>query len=63
MDPSPFVRTSFWTMSLGLTTTWIGSMGVDQMCVQRFLAVPDLKSARRYKIIAILILIFKILKI
>lgn len=47
MDPSPFVRTSFWTVSLGLTVSWISSMGVGQKDLQRFLSLPDLKAARK----------------
>lgn len=47
MDPSPFVRSSFWTVSIGLTTLWISNLGVNPTCIQRFLAVPDIKFARK----------------
>lgn len=47
MEPSPFVRSSFWTVSVGLTTLWISNLGVSQTCIQRFLAVPDIKFARK----------------
>lgn len=47
MDPSPLVRTSFWTVLFGLTTTWVSNLGVNQGCVQRFLAVPNIKLAKR----------------
>lgn len=47
MDPSPFVRSSFWTVSIGLTTLWISNLGVNQTCIQRFLAVPDIRFARK----------------
>lgn len=47
MDPNPFVRTSFWTVSVGLTTLWVSNLGVSQTCIQRFLAVPDIKFARK----------------
>jgi solute carrier family 5 (sodium-coupled monocarboxylate transporter), member 8/12 len=47
MDPSPFVRSSFWTVSVGLTTLWISNLGVSQTCIQRFLAVPDIKFAKK----------------
>lgn len=47
MNPSPFVRSSFWTVSVGLTTLWISNLGVNQTCIQRFLAVPDIKFARK----------------
>uniref|UniRef100_A0A182NTY1 Sodium/solute symporter n=1 Tax=Anopheles dirus TaxID=7168 RepID=A0A182NTY1_9DIPT len=51
MDPDPFVRTSFWTVCLGLTTLWVSGLAVNQGCVQRFLAVPDLKVAKNSLII------------
>ncbi|XP_055316602.1 sodium-coupled monocarboxylate transporter 1-like [Sitodiplosis mosellana] len=47
MDPSPFVRTSFWTILLSLTVNWMSNSGVGQTTVQRFLSVPDLHAARR----------------
>lgn len=47
MDPSPFVRSSFWSVSLGLTTLWISNLGVSPTCIQRFLAVPDINFARK----------------
>jgi solute carrier family 5 (sodium-coupled monocarboxylate transporter), member 8/12 len=58
MDPSPFVRTSFWTVSLGLTSLWISNLGVSQTCIQRFLAVPDIKFARKSVWIFVFGLIF-----
>jgi Na+/proline symporter len=47
MDPSPFVRTSFWTVSIGLTALWVSHLGVSPTCIQRFLAVPNIKFARK----------------
>lgn len=58
MEPSPFVRTSFWTVSLGLTSLWISNLGVSQTCIQRFLAVPDIKFARKSVWIFVFGLIF-----
>lgn len=58
MDPSPFVRTSFWTVSLGLSVVWISNLGVNQGCIQRFLAVPDIKFAKKSVIIFAFGLIF-----
>ncbi|XP_015518489.2 sodium-coupled monocarboxylate transporter 2-like [Neodiprion pinetum] len=46
MNPSPFVRTSFWGVSIGLTTTWISCIGISQNSLQRFLSVPSLSDAR-----------------
>lgn len=48
MDPDPLIRTSFWTITLGLTTIWLSNLGVSQGCVQKFLAVPNLHEARKY---------------
>ncbi|XP_049537294.1 sodium-coupled monocarboxylate transporter 1-like [Anopheles darlingi] len=58
MDPNPFVRTSFWTVCFGLTTLWVSNLAVSQGCVQRFLAVPDLKVAKNSLIIFTAGLIF-----
>ncbi|XP_046738917.1 sodium-coupled monocarboxylate transporter 1-like [Diprion similis] len=46
MNPSPFVRTSFWGISIGMTTTWISGIGISQNSLQRFLSVPSLSDAR-----------------
>lgn len=58
MNPSPFAGSSFWTVSLGLTTLWISNLGVSQTCIQRFLAVPDINFARKSVLIFVLGLIF-----
>ncbi|CRK98115.1 CLUMA_CG011483, isoform A [Clunio marinus] len=58
MDPNPFVRSSFWTVSIGLTTLWISNLGVSQTCIQRFLAVPDIKFAKKSVWIFVFGLIF-----
>lgn len=47
MNPSPFVRVSFFSYTIGMTTTWIAKNGISQCCVQRFLAVPDIKTAKK----------------
>lgn len=47
MNPSPFVRISFWTYTVGMTTTWIAKNGISQCCVQRFLAVPNINFAKK----------------
>lgn len=52
------LRTSFWTVSLGLTTMWISNLGVSQGCIQRFLAVPDFNVAKNSVIIFTIGLIF-----
>ncbi|XP_055594574.1 sodium-coupled monocarboxylate transporter 1-like [Uranotaenia lowii] len=47
MDPDPSLRSSFWLVSIGLTSMWISMIGVTPECVQRFLTVPDLSSAKK----------------
>lgn len=40
MDPSPFARNTFWGMTIGMTTIWLGHLGIHPGTVQRFLSVP-----------------------
>ncbi|XP_020293871.1 sodium-coupled monocarboxylate transporter 1-like isoform X2 [Pseudomyrmex gracilis] len=47
MDPSPFARNSFWGMSIGMVMTWLASLGINQVSMQRFLAVPTIKEAQK----------------
>lgn len=47
MNPSPFIRNSFWGMSVGMTMTWLASLGINQVSIQRFLAVPTIKEAHK----------------
>lgn len=49
MDPSPFARTTFWKISMGLMINFMANCGVGQSTVQRFLSVPDLQAGRRFK--------------
>ncbi|XP_055596641.1 sodium-coupled monocarboxylate transporter 1-like [Uranotaenia lowii] len=46
-DPDPTLRSSFWQVSIGLTAMWISNVGVTPECVQRFLTVPDMSSAKK----------------
>lgn len=45
LDPNPFLRTSFWMVSVGLTTMWISNVGITPECVQRFIAIPRVDDA------------------
>ncbi|KAG5318278.1 SC5A8 protein, partial [Pseudoatta argentina] len=47
MDPSPFTRNSFWGMSVGMVMAWLASLGISQVSMQRFLAVPTIEEARK----------------
>lgn len=45
VDPNPFLRSTFWMVSVGLTTMWISNVGITPECVQRFVAIPKLSDA------------------
>ncbi|CRK94412.1 CLUMA_CG007919, isoform A [Clunio marinus] len=47
LNPSPFVRTSFWTYTIGLTLSWISKHGISQSVIQRLLSVPNIETARK----------------
>ena len=47
MDPNPFVRDSFWMISIGLSSMWISNVGVTPECIQRFISIPSLKDAKK----------------
>ncbi|XP_049855023.1 sodium-coupled monocarboxylate transporter 1-like [Schistocerca gregaria] len=47
MTLNPFVRTSFWTVTLGVTANWMAGRAINQDMVQRFIALPDLAAAKR----------------
>jgi sodium-coupled monocarboxylate transporter 8/12 len=46
-DPNPFLRTSFWMVSVGLTSMWISNVGITPECCQRFVAIPSLEDAKK----------------
>jgi sodium-coupled monocarboxylate transporter 8/12 len=48
MDPDPFVRSSVWTVSVGMTWMWLANVGVTQECVQRFISMPTFAEAKRF---------------
>lgn len=45
MDPNPFARNTFWTVTVGSTFTWLSHLGVHPGAVQRFIAVPTHRAA------------------
>ena len=47
MNPDPFIRNSFWMVSVGLTSMWISNVGVTPECIQRFISIPSLKDAKK----------------
>ncbi|XP_066595799.1 sodium-coupled monocarboxylate transporter 1-like [Prorops nasuta] len=46
VDPSPFVRVSFWGITISTTFNWLGHTGVNQGAIQRFLSVPKEAQAK-----------------
>ncbi|XP_059488854.1 sodium-coupled monocarboxylate transporter 1-like [Neocloeon triangulifer] len=46
MDPDPLKRHTFWTVLWGTYFGWLSQCGVGQGMVQRYLSVPNLKSAK-----------------
>lgn len=45
MDPDPFLRNSFWTVSIGNTLYLIYNLGIHRGSVQRFVSWPTYKKA------------------
>lgn len=46
MNPDPFLRNSFWTVSVGITLYWISDLGIHPGAIQRFVALPSYRKAR-----------------
>ncbi|KAJ8866439.1 hypothetical protein PR048_032282 [Dryococelus australis] len=46
-DPSPLERSTFWTVTVGMTFAWLSSMAASQGMVQKIIALPDIHSARK----------------
>lgn len=44
---SLYKRTTFWSMFLGMGLGWVASLGVSEVCVQRFLSLPTLTAAKK----------------
>lgn len=47
MNPDPFLRNSFWTVSIGITLFWICDLGIHPGAIQRFVALPTYKNAQK----------------
>lgn len=54
MDPNPFLRNTFWTVSIGTTFQWLASLGIHPGAVQRFVALPTYAKARKAAIFFVL---------
>jgi len=46
MDPDPFLRNTFWTVTVGTTFLWLTGLGIHPGAVQRFVALPTYSKAR-----------------
>ncbi|KAL5235937.1 hypothetical protein ACI65C_003347 [Semiaphis heraclei] len=46
MDPDPFLRNTFWTVTVGTTFQWLSGLGIHPGAVQRFVALPTYSKAR-----------------
>ncbi|KAJ6639769.1 Sodium-coupled monocarboxylate transporter 2 [Pseudolycoriella hygida] len=51
LNPSPFERLSFWSVSIGLTFQMIASICISPTVVQRCLSLPDYSKVKRSLII------------
>ena len=47
IDINPTTRHTVWSFVFGGWFYWFNFLGVDQTVVQRFMALPDLKTARK----------------
>lgn len=47
MDPDPFLRNTFWTVTCGMLFTTTAQTGIQAGSVQRFVALPTYKKARK----------------
>ncbi|XP_075225885.1 sodium-coupled monocarboxylate transporter 2-like [Lycorma delicatula] len=45
MDPNPFARNTFWTVTFGMSILWISHLGIHPSSIQRFTALPRYKDA------------------
>lgn len=47
MDPNPFLRNTFWTVTVGTTFQWLAGLGIHPGAVQRFVSLPTYGKARK----------------
>lgn len=45
MDPNPFLRHTFWTLSIGTVFSWVAQLGIHPGSIQRFVALPTYNKA------------------
>ncbi|GAB0086784.1 hypothetical protein DMENIID0001_009630 [Sergentomyia squamirostris] len=59
MDPDPLMRQSFWSVIIGITFLFTYTIGLNQTTIQRCLAVPDIKAARKCAVLSTVGIIFQ----
>ncbi|XP_046659803.1 sodium-coupled monocarboxylate transporter 1-like [Homalodisca vitripennis] len=47
MEPSPFVRNSFWTLTIGNLGNWLAYLAINAGSTQKCLAMPSLQKVKR----------------
>jgi uncharacterized sodium:solute symporter family permease YidK len=50
----PTIRHSFWTLVVGGTIFWVNVNGLNQNMIQRYLALKDVKTARKGQVIYVI---------
>lgn len=58
MDPT--IRHTFWTLIVGGTFFWLNVNGLNQNMIQRYLALKDVRTARKGQIIYVIGIIIMI---
>lgn len=47
LDPSPFSRMPFWSVTFGSTMQLVSNIGVSAVCIQRCLSLPTIEKAKK----------------
>lgn len=47
MDPNPFQRSTFWTVTIGTLFSWTSGLASSQGSIQRFMSVPTVRDAQK----------------
>jgi hypothetical protein len=47
MSLSPFERMTFWSILVGGTSGWLGTLSVNQGMVQKYLSLPSYSKANK----------------
>lgn len=47
MNPDPFMRCTFWNVCIGSVLLWISHIAIHPGTIQRFVALPTYKKAKK----------------